>query len=103
MKKLLLAGFYLVIGFQAISQTSFSAEVKKYIDYDSPVIAFTHCRLADVKHLKVLDDQTVIVRNGIITAVDDSKKLAPPAGSTVIELSGKSLMPGFVLLHEHMY
>src|ERR1700722_16185957 len=103
MRKIFLAGFYLAIGMQAISQTTFSAVVKKYIDYDTPVIAFTHCRLADVKHLKVLEDQTVIVRNGIITAVDDSKKLSTPPGSTVIDLTGKSLLPGFVLLHEHMF
>src|ERR1700743_3244715 len=103
MKKLLLAGFYLFIGLQAISQTTFAAVVKKYIDYDTALVAFTHCRLADVRQLKVLEDQTVIVRNGIIAAVDDSKKLAPPPGSTVIDLTGKSLLPGFVLLHEHMY
>src|SRR6185437_6740443 len=103
MKKLLLAGSCLRIGLQVISQTSFSDQVKKYSDYDSASIAFTHCRLADVNHLKVLDDQTVIVRNGIITAVADSKKLSPPPGSTVIDLTGKSLLPGFVLLHEHMY
>src|SRR5882757_6601197 len=103
MKKLFLAGCYLLIGLQAISQTSFSPAVKKYIDYDTSSIAFTHCKLADVKHLKVLEDQTVIVRNGIITAVDDSKKLSAPPGSTVIDLTGKSLLPGFVLLHEHMY
>jgi imidazolonepropionase-like amidohydrolase len=103
MKKILLGGSYLLIGLQAISQISFSAQVKKFIDYDSSTIAFTHCKLADVKHLKMLEDQTVIVRNGMITAVADSKKLAPPAGSTVIDLTGKSLLPGFVLLHEHMY
>jgi len=54
MKKLLLALSCLLIGLQAITQTSFSDQVKKYIDYDSAFIAFTHCRLADVKHLKVL-------------------------------------------------
>jgi imidazolonepropionase-like amidohydrolase len=103
MKKLLLVGSFLLIGLHTISQTSFSAQVKKYIDYDSPFIAFTHCKLADVKNLKVLEDQTVIVRNGKITAVADSKKLPPPTGSTVIDLTGKSLLPGFVLLHEHMF
>jgi imidazolonepropionase-like amidohydrolase len=103
MRKLFLAGSYLLIGLQAISQTSFSPVVKPFIDYDTTVIAFTHCRLADVKHLKVLVDQTVVVRNGVITAIDDSKKLAPPAGSTIIDLTGKSLLPGFVLTHEHMY
>lgn len=103
MKKLLFAGSCLLIGLQALSQTSFSPGVKKFIDYDSAFISFTHCRLADVKHLKVLEDQTVIVRNGIITAIGDSKKLPSPAGSLVIDLTGKSLLPGFVLLHEHMF
>ena len=103
MKKLLLAGFSLLIASHAMTQTSFSPVVKKFIDYDSSLIAFTHCKLADVKHGKVLDNQTVIVRNGIITAVDDSKKLPAPQGSVVIDLTGKSILPGFVLLHEHMY
>ncbi len=103
MKKLLFFASYLLITLQAISQTSFSPAVKKFIDYDSSVIAFTHCRLADVKHLKVLEDQTVIVRNGIITAVADSKNSIVPANTTVIDLTGKSLLPGLVLTHEHMY
>src|SRR6202167_3020799 len=103
MKKLLLAGGCLLIGLQAISQTSFSPVVKKFIDYDTAVITFIHCKLADVKHLKVLEDQTVIVRNGVITAVADSKKLTAPPGSTVIDLTGNSLFAGVVLLHEHMY
>ncbi len=103
MKKMLVAGFHLVIAFQAISQTSFSPVVQKFIDYDSAAIAFIHCHLADVKHLKVLEDQTVIVRNGVITAVGETKKLTVPSGTTVIDLTGKSLLPGFVLLHEHMY
>jgi imidazolonepropionase-like amidohydrolase len=103
MKKILLFGSCLLLALQALTQTSFAPTVKKFIDYDSAIITFTHCRLADVKHLKVLEDQTVIIRNGIITAVGDSKKLPAPAGSTIIDLTGKSLLPGFVLMHEHMY
>ncbi|HXD79027.1 MAG TPA: amidohydrolase family protein [Puia sp.] len=103
MKKLILAGFVLFFGLPCISQTSFFPGVQKFIDYDTAVITFIHCKLADVKHLSVLEDQTVIVRNGRIAAVGDSKELSAPAGSTVIDLTGKSLLPGFVLLHEHMY
>ena len=103
MKKLLLAGYCLLTVLHALSQTTFSPVVKKFIDYDSAVITFIHCKLADVIHLKVQDDQTVIVRNGIITAVGDSKTLPPPPGSAIIDLTGKTLLPGLVLLHEHMY
>jgi imidazolonepropionase-like amidohydrolase len=103
MKRILLAGSYLLIALQALSQTSFSPVVKRFIDYDSAFITITHCKLADVKNGKFIEDQTVIVRNGIITAIGDSKKLSSLAGSVVIDLTGKSLLPGFVLLHEHMY
>jgi imidazolonepropionase-like amidohydrolase len=103
MKYILIGGLWFVIGFQALPQPSFSTAVKKYIEYDSSVIAFTHCILADVTHLKVEADQTVVVRNGTIAMIGESKKLSVPPGCTVIDLTGKSLLPGLVLLHEHMY
>jgi len=103
MKKLLFAASCVFMTFHVLAQTSFSPEVKKFIDYDTSSITFTHCRLADVKQLKVLEDQTVIIHNGIIAAIGDSKNLSAPAGSVVIDLTGRSLLPGFVLLHEHMY
>jgi imidazolonepropionase-like amidohydrolase len=103
MKKILLFGPCLLLVLQALTQTTFSSVVKKFIDYDSAIITFTHCRLADVKNLQVVEDQTVIVRNGIITAIADSKKLSAPPGSVVIDMTGKSLLPGFVLMHEHMF
>jgi imidazolonepropionase-like amidohydrolase len=59
--------------------------------------------LADVKNLKMEGDQTVVVRDGKIVSMGDSKKLSIPPGAVVIDLTGKSLLPGFVLLHEHMY
>jgi imidazolonepropionase-like amidohydrolase len=103
MKRLLLAGPCLLLAFRVFSQASFSPVVKKFIDYDTTSITFVHCRLADVKQLRMVDDQTVIIRNGIIAAVGDSKRLPAPAGSVVIDLTGRTLLPGFVLLHEHMF
>ena len=29
--------------------------------------------------------------------------MKPPAGATVVDLTGKSVMPGFVMMHEHLY
>lgn len=75
------------------------ASVQQFIAYDQPVIAFTHCNLADVEGLKVQPDQTVIVRNGVIAAIGGPV----PADATVIDCTGKSLLPGYVLMHEHMY
>jgi imidazolonepropionase-like amidohydrolase len=76
-----------------------SAQVKTFIAYDAPVIAFTHARLADVENLRFVSDATVVVRNGVIVSVGGPV----PDSATVIDCTGKTLLPGFVLMHEHMY
>jgi imidazolonepropionase-like amidohydrolase len=85
------------------AQVSYSPSVKTFIDYDQELIAFQHCLLIDVKAVKAKPGQTVIIRKGIIEAVGDDDKVGVPQGATVIDLTGKSLLPGLVLTHEHMY
>src|SRR5580692_1327663 len=62
MRKFLLAAFI----FRAVTAP---AQLKSFIAYDAPVIAFTHARLADVENLRFVSDATVVVRNGIIVSV----------------------------------
>jgi len=103
MKKLAFIAIGWILAFQAFPQTSWSPSARQFIAYDTGLIVFTHCRMADVKRLRVLTDQSVIIRSGIITAIGDATTTPPPAGATIIDCSGKTLLPGFVLLHEHMY
>lgn len=92
-----------LLSLTGFAQTTFSPSVMPFIAFDTPVIAFTHCRLADVINLEVKLNQTVVVRSGIIAAVGDDGKVTVPPGATVIDCTGKSLLPGYVLMHEHMY
>jgi imidazolonepropionase-like amidohydrolase len=103
MKKIvfLLAGLSSIC--MAFGQTSYSPSVHPFIAYDDKVIALTHCWLVDVIKLKEKADQTVIIRNGLIEAVGDASKTPIPGEAKVIDCTGKSLAPGFVLLHEHMF
>jgi imidazolonepropionase-like amidohydrolase len=82
---------------------TYSASIHQYISFDAEVIAFTHCYLADVIKLRTDSDQTVIIRHGIIEKKGDSEKIIVPPDATVIDCTGKSLLPGFVLMHEHMF
>jgi imidazolonepropionase-like amidohydrolase len=85
------------------SQVNFSAESKKYIEYNDPVTVFKNALLIDGKGSPAKPHQTVIIRGGKIEWVgDDAKTVAPPDGK-VIDLGGKALMPGLVMMHEHMY
>jgi imidazolonepropionase-like amidohydrolase len=92
--------FYFLYSF---GQIKFSAEVKKFIDYDTAIIAFQHALLIDGTGSAAKPNQTVIIKNGKIDWVGDDAKAAIPKGSQVIDLTGKSILPGLVMLHEHMY
>src|SRR5262249_7686098 len=41
--------------------------------------------------------------DGTIASVGAADSIAPPAGATVIDLTGKSVIPGLVMMHEHLY
>ncbi len=62
--------------------------------------ALLSCRC---NHKKVLPDQTIIIEHGIITATGSANNVTVAAGATIVDCTGKSVLPGYVLLHEHMY
>ncbi|MBO9573442.1 MAG: amidohydrolase family protein, partial [Chitinophagaceae bacterium] len=51
----------------------------------------------------VLPDQTVIVKDGKITAIGAAKKVKIPSGAERINAKGKYLMPGLGDMHTHIY
>jgi enamidase len=63
----------------------------------------TNVRVIDGTGQPARDRQTLIVRNGAIAEVGDAARVTPPAGAEVIDLTGKSVIPGLVMLHEHLY
>ena len=51
---------------------------------------------------RILEDQTVIVSNGVIRSISDAATTALPADLTRIEGNGRYLMPGLADLHIHL-
>ena len=74
-----------------------------YIKVNAPVVALTHVRVIDGTGAPPRDNQTLVVRDGTIASVGAADAIAPPAGATVIDLTGKSVIPGLVMMHEHLY
>ncbi len=67
----------------------------------SPVVAFRDVSLVPMTSAVVLPHQTVLVKEGRIVAVGDSRTVSVPPGATVIEGTGKYLMPGLADMHVH--
>jgi enamidase len=74
-----------------------------FIKVQAPVVALTHVRVIDGTGAPARGDQTLVIRDGNIAAVGGASSVAAPPGATIIDLTGKSVLPGFVMLHEHLY
>ena len=80
-----------------------SDAVKAYVKVDGPVIALTNARVIDGTGAPARAGQTVIIRNGTIAELGDSARITVPTGAVTVDLTGKSLIPGLVMVHEHLY
>ena len=74
------------------------------ISLTSPLRAqllITNTTVVDVENKKLLPSRDVWIQNGIITAV--GQRIKAPAGTQVIDGSGKYLIPGLVDSHVHFF
>ncbi len=74
-----------------------------FIVEDAPVVALVHARLIDGTGTPPLDDQTIAISGGKIVALGASSATEVPAGAHVIDSSGKTIIPGLVMMHEHLF
>ena len=51
---------------------------------------------------RVLEDTAVLVQNGLLFAVGRNAEVVPPRGTTVVNVSGKTIMPAIVNAHTHL-
>lgn len=77
--------------------------VLSYVKVDTTVLALTNVRVIDGTGAPARDDQTIIVRDGKISALGNASTVQVPAGAQVMNLQGKTIMPGLVMVHEHLF
>lgn len=87
---------------QAAQQPA-QAQRAPYVAYDQPVILIRGVRLVDGTGAPAREGMSVLIRDGRIAEVGPLADVATPEGAAVIDGAGKTLTPGLVLMHEHMF
>jgi imidazolonepropionase-like amidohydrolase len=65
-------------------------------------VAFVGVHVVPMDTERVLENQTVVVRDGRIAAMGDAAATAVPAGATRVDGAGRWLIPGLAEMHGHI-
>lgn len=103
MKRLLLAVCMLAAATALAQAPAMPPEVAKFVRVKAPVVALTHVRVIDGTGAPARDDQTIVIAGGKIQAVGSAASTAIPAGAQVLDLTGYTVLPGLVGMHNHLY
>jgi len=86
----------------ALAQTP--EPLRPYVSEDAPVLVLNHVRVIDGTGAAPAEDQRIDIEAGRITRIQSAKlRNAFPAGAKVLDLTGKTVMPGLVGMHEHLF
>jgi len=77
-------------------------DVEQYVKVPSRRVALTHVRLIDGTGAPAQEDRMIVLDGGKIVSVGPASD-APPKDSTVLDMSGHTVLPGIVGMHNHMY
>ncbi len=81
----------------------FAPELQQYIQFDETRLVLTHVRVIDGTGRAALDDQNIVIEDGRIAAIQPGADVAPTPGTRVVDLRGRTALPGLVGMHNHLF
>ena len=95
--------FVVALGLVAQEKSALSPVTKSFVSVDAPVVALQHVRVIDGTGAAAQADQTVVIENGLIREIGPAASVQIPRGARVMDLAGRSVIPGLVGMHDHMF
>jgi enamidase len=77
--------------------------IRQFVSVADSVVALTNVKVIDGTGAAPRAGQTIVMRAGAIVSVGDAASAKVPAGARTMDLSGRTVMPGYVMLHEHLF
>jgi imidazolonepropionase-like amidohydrolase len=100
---LVLVVMMLTLGGASAQRPSLADGVKEYVSVHAEIVALTNARVIDGTGAPAREGQTIVIRGDTIAEIGPSASVRIPEGATVVDLTGRSVLPGLVMLHEHLY
>jgi len=106
-----LIGLLLVVGLALLylTNTGILSSDKLYIfEFSSespavnPLVAFVNVNVVPMDRERVLENQTVLVRDGVVETIGNGERVQVPDEALIVDGQGKYLMPGLVDMHVHI-
>ena len=101
--RLLLMGLVLASVAQAAPYLAPGTKPDPFLAYPGPSIALTSATLIDGTGAAPQQGMTVLIQGQRIQAVGKDGTVKIPDGAQQVSLAGKTLLPGYVMLHEHFF
>ena len=80
-----------------------SDEVSEFVNIKDSVFAITEVTLIDGTGGAIKTNQDVLIVKGKIHAINSNGQEKFPEGTRIIDGKGKTLIPGLIMLHEHLF
>ena len=93
----------LLLFFSTIVSLAQTPDRQQFIRTEAPLIALTHVRVIDGTGAAAKEDQTLVISNGKIDSVEPSASAKISANAQTIDLTGYTVLPGLVGMHNHMF
>jgi hypothetical protein len=91
--------------YDAASSKTSKLRVSLFTDVPSGrgTLALTNARIITMRGDDVIEHGTIIIRDNRIVSVGAADSLKVPSGARVVPLNGKTIVPGFMDLHDHAF
>ncbi|HEY2722568.1 MAG TPA: amidohydrolase family protein [Chitinophagaceae bacterium] len=93
---------FLIVSSQTTAQ-QFTSLVKQFITVNADTLALIHAKVIDGTGNNSKSDQTIVIIKGRIAAIGNSPGTHVSSSVKTIDCTGKTIIPGMVMMHEHLF
>ena len=94
--------FLALLPWQTYSQ-QLSSAVKQFVSINTDTVALIHATIIDGTGAPAKNDQAIVIIKGRIAKTGNAKNITIPASAKILDCTGKTIIPGMVMMHEHLF